>query len=222
MTHVSLIKLLTSRLHCLLCSLLCMRLTPTTLHLLLWAFSRWHWQNMFFCKDDFFFFFFSKISTHYSTTVVGWREAARCLLHLPRDVRQVLLYTTAPQWSSSLLHGSEQVGGGWRGTAGGTRQGEVTLRCFTLNYSVKVLCGFLVALSRSTSFIMKSFMKCCKTETMSNEYRNVIVRCISIQISNVLFIYIEIFKIGIIIKVLYIAGYGLWTQHVLVDLFFCF
>lgn len=123
----------------------------------------------FFAKMIDFFFFF-KISTHYSIlpTVVGWREAARCLLHLPRDVRQVLLYTTAPQWSSSLLHGSEQVGGGWGGTAGGPRQGEVTLKCFTLNYSVKVLCRFLVALSRSTSFIMKSFMECSKTETMSN------------------------------------------------------
>lgn len=60
-------------------------------------------------------------------TVVGWREAAGCLLHLPRDVRQVLLYTAAAQWSGSLLHGSEQMGGGWGGTSGGTRQGEVAL-----------------------------------------------------------------------------------------------
>lgn len=125
-------------------------------------FSRWLCQNVF-CKDVFFFF---KISTHYSIipTVVGWREAAGCLLHLPRDVRQVLLYTTAPEWSSSLLHGSEQVGRGWGGTSGGTWQGEVTLKGFTLNYSVKVLCSFFVALSRSISFIMKSFMELSKRD----------------------------------------------------------
>lgn len=122
--------------------------------------------KMFFAKMVFFFFFFFKISTHYSIipTVVGWREAAGCLLHLPRDVRQVLLYTTAPEWSSSLLHGSEQVGRGWGGTSGGTWQGEVTLKGFTLNYSVKVLCSFFVALSTSISFIMKSFMELSKRD----------------------------------------------------------
>lgn len=141
------------------CSLLCMRQTLTTLHLVLWALSTFFTLTEYiFSKDGWFFFFFLKISTHCSIlpTVVGWREAAGCLLHLPRDVRQVLLYTTASQWSSSLLHGSEQVGGGWRGTSGGTQQGEVTLKYFTLNYSVKVLCSFFVALSRSTYFIMKS------------------------------------------------------------------
>lgn len=111
MTHVSL-KLLTFRLDCLLCSLLCMRLTPTVLHLLLWALSTFLMLTCFFAKMIDIWIFM--IPTHCSIllTVVGWREAAGCLLHLPRDVRQVLLYTTAPQWSSSLLYGSEQVGGG--------------------------------------------------------------------------------------------------------------
>lgn len=150
------LKLLTSRLDCLLCSLLCMRRTPTMLHLLrgpCQQFKCWH----IFCRDDWYLFLWFLLTTLFS--VVGWREAAGCLLHLPRDVRQVLLYTAAPQWSSSLLYGSEQVGGGWGGASGGARQGEVTLNCFTLNYSVKVLCSVcsLVALSRSTSFMIKSF-----------------------------------------------------------------
>lgn len=43
--------------------------------------------------------------------VPGWRKVAGCLLHFPGDVRQVLLYTAAPQRAGGLLHGSEQVGG---------------------------------------------------------------------------------------------------------------
>lgn len=165
MTHVSL-KLLTSRLDCLLCSLLCMRQTPTMLHLL-WG-PNVNILMLTLCFLQRWWIFVSRIPTHYSIllTVVGWREAAGCLLHLPRDVRQVLLYTAAPQWSSSLLYGSEQVGGGWGGTSGGTRQGEVTLNCFKLNYSVKVLCSVcsLVVPSRSTSFIIKSFTERSKRD----------------------------------------------------------
>lgn len=165
--------LLPSRLHCLLCLLLCMRQTLTALYFQLWALSKFVTLTLteyVFWKDDWFFFGGGKISPHYSVlrTVVGWREAAGCLLHLPRDVRQVLLYTTAPQWSSSLLHGSEQVGGGWRGSSRGPRQGEVTLKCFTLHYSVEVLCSFLVDPHPSWWNLSWNAAK----NTISNEYRN--------------------------------------------------
>lgn len=169
MANVSLIKLLTS------CLFLWMKRTPTTLHFLLWALATFfmltltEYVFLFFAMIDYFFpswLFISSISTHYSIlpTVVGWREAAGCLLHLPGDVGQVLLYTTAPQWSSSLLHGSEQVGGGGGGASGGTWQGKVTVQCFTRNYSVKVLYSFLMGLRRATCLIVKSFMECNKRD----------------------------------------------------------
>lgn len=55
--------------------------------------------------------------------IAEWWEAAGCLLHFPGVVRQVLTYTAAPQRAGSLLHGSEQVGGGRGSASGGTWQG---------------------------------------------------------------------------------------------------
>lgn len=147
---MSLIKLLTSRSHT--GALLSVVMHEMKLTLPLWA-----WSTFFMLTDRMFLVLTQYkwiYQDHTEETVpeetsqflislfwmilliaVGWREAAGCLLHLPGDVWQVLLYTAAPQWSGSLLHGSGQVGGGGGGTSGGTRQGEVTMYSFSLNYS---------------------------------------------------------------------------------------
>lgn len=179
---MSLIKLLTSRSHT--GALLSVVMHERTLPLPLWAWSPFFMltDRMFlvslrhyFCVPEEASQFLISLFWMILLIVVGGREAAGCLLHLPGDVGQVLLYTAAPQWSGSLLHGSGQVGGGGGGTSGGTRQGEVTMYSFSLNYSNCYAASSLTSL------------KCCEMPDQVNIELTIILRCIYSQVSRVVF-----------------------------------